>query len=138
MANRYGEAAIMATRQGPSVSTNPITRWESAMEKLYPTSSAARKKGSPRAAFLGLCEEGLVKGIPAGHYTNSKDNKAYAVLAAALLTEGAQRWSRSALWQAVNKDPTKQENGQMDVVLALWNKDLIVGKPAADARPHQS
>jgi hypothetical protein len=131
MANRYGEAAIMATRQGLSVSANPTTRWESAMEKLYPTSSAARKKGSPRAAFLGLCEEGLVKGIPAGHYTNSKDDKAYAVHAAALLTEGAQHWSRSALWQAVAKDPAKLENGQMDVVLALWNKNLIVGKPAA-------
>jgi hypothetical protein len=130
MANRYGEAAILATRQGPSANTNPITRWESAMERLYPTSSAARKKGCPRAAFLGLCEEGLVKGIPAGHYTKSKDNKAYAVLAARLLTEGTQHWSRSALWQAVTKDAVMQENGQMDVVLALWNNGLIVGRPA--------
>jgi hypothetical protein len=131
MANRYGEAAIMATRQGPSVDTNPITRWDNAMEKLYPTSSAARKKGCPRAAFLGLCEEGLVKDIPTGHYTKSKDNKAYAVRAAGLLSEGAQHWSRSALWQAVTKDTLKQENGQMDVVLALWNNGLIVGRPAA-------
>jgi hypothetical protein len=71
-----------------------------------------------------------VKGIPAGHYTKSKDNKAYAVLAARLLTEGTQHWSRSALWQAVTKDAVMQENGQMDVVLALWNNGLIVGRPA--------
>jgi hypothetical protein len=80
----------------------------------------------PRGAFLGLCEAGVVKGILAGHYTASKDNKAYAVGAAALLTEGTQSWSTSALWQAVSNDPKKTHNGQMDIVLALWKNDLIV------------
>jgi hypothetical protein len=51
---------------------------------------SAQKKGCPRGAFLGLCEEGLVKGIPAGNYTTSKDNKAYAVRAAELLITGTQ------------------------------------------------
>jgi hypothetical protein len=128
MANRYGEAAIMAARQGPSAGINPVVRWESAMERLYPTSPAARKKGSPRGAFLGLCEEGLVKGVPAGRYSASKDNKDYAVRAAALLTEGKQSWSTSALWRAVENDPEKPHNGQMDIVLALWKNDLIVRK----------
>ncbi len=129
MANRYGEAALMATQQGPSGYNNPIARWESAMEKLYPTSTAARKKGCPRGAYLGLCEEGLVKGIPAGRYTASKDNKAYAVRAVALLTEGTQHRSTSALWRAVTNGAEKAHNSQMDIVLALWNNDLIVGKP---------
>ena len=98
------------------------------MGRLYLTSAAARKKGCPRGAFLGLCEEGLVKGILAGHYTTSKDNKAYAVRAVALLTEGTQHWSTSALWQAVTNGAEKAHNSQMDIVLALWNNDLIVGK----------
>ena len=98
MANRYGEAAIMAARQESPADVSPVARWESAMMTLYPTSSSARKKGCPRGAFLGLCEEGLVRGIPAGRYTASKDNKDYAVRAAALLTAGTQRWSTSALW----------------------------------------
>ena len=129
MANRYGEAALIAARLRSSAEMDPLARWESAMERLYPTSPGARKKGSPRAAFLRLCEEGLVKGIPAGHYSASFDNKGYAVRAAALLTEGKQSWSTSALWRAVENDPEKTHNGQMDIVLALWKNDLIVRKP---------
>jgi hypothetical protein len=98
------------------------------MKQLYPTSPAARRKSCPRGAFLGLCEEGLVKGIPAGHYAASNDNKGYAVRAAALLAEGSQTWSRSALWQAVTDNPEKTHNSQMDVVLALWKNGLIVCK----------
>jgi hypothetical protein len=128
MANRYGQAAIMATQQSSSVNVDPVTTWESAMERLYPTSPTARKKGCPRGAFLGLCEEGLVKGIPAGRYTSSKDNKVYAVRAAALLMEGKQSWSTTALWREVRNDPERTHNSQMDVVLALWKNDLIVKK----------
>jgi len=126
MANRYGEAAIMAARGGPAAGVDPVARWESALERLYPTSPAARNRGCPRGAFLGLCEEGLVKGIPAGRYTSAKENKDYAVRAAALLMEGKQSWSITTLWREVTNDPAKMHNSQMDVVLALWKNDLIV------------
>jgi hypothetical protein len=126
MANRYGEAALIAARD--SAGTSPAKRWQSAVEKVYPTSVSAQKKGCPRGAFLGLCEEGLVKGIPAGQYTTSKDNKAYVVRAAELLIEGKQKWSISELWRAVADDPEKAHNSQMDIVLALWRNGLIVRK----------
>lgn len=129
MANKYGEAALTAARQGSSGGASPAVRWESAMNKLYPTSPTSRKKGSARAAFLGLCEEGLVKGIPAGHYAATKENKDYAVRAVALLAEGTKSWSTSALWRAVTDDPEKKHNSQMDIVMALWKNNLIVGKP---------
>lgn len=48
--------------------------------------------------------------------------------AVALLTEGTQHWSRTSLWRAVTNGVDKAENSQMDVVLALWNNDLILGK----------
>ena len=128
MANRYGEAALLAAHKMSSADINPVLRWESAMATVYPTSPAARKKGSPRGAFLGLCEAGLVKGIPAGNYAASADNKAYAVRAAELLIEGKQKWSTSSLWRAVEADPAKLHNGQMDILLALWKNDLIVRK----------
>jgi hypothetical protein len=128
MANRYGEVALMAARQGASAGTTPLACWESALEKLYPTSPVARKMGGPRGAFLGLCEEGLVKGIPAGQYAASKENKDYAVRAVALLAEGGRSWSTSALWGAVSGAPGKKHNSSMDVVMALWKNDLIVRK----------
>jgi hypothetical protein len=127
MANKYGEAALMAARDS-STGPNPAARWERAMEKLYPTSPTSRKKGCPRGAFLGLCEDGLVRGIPAGKYTASKDNKAYAVQAAALLTGESRKWSVGELWRAVSNNREKAHNSQMDVVMALWKNALIVGK----------
>ena len=128
MANRYGEAALMATREVSSADISPVDRWESAMQRLYPSSPTARRMSCPRGAYLGLCEEGLVKGIPPGRYTASKDNKAYAVRAAALLAEGKQSWSTSALWRAVTNDPERAHNSQMDIVLALWKNGLIIRK----------
>lgn len=129
MANRYGEAALMAAREAGSGDARPIAKWEYAMNELYRTSPTSRKKSRPRGAFLGLCEEGLVKGIPAGNYGASKDDKTYAVGAVALLAEGTRSWSTNALWEAVTSDPEKKHNSQMDVVMALWKNGLIVGKP---------
>jgi len=100
------------------------------MNKLYPTSPTSRKKASPRGAFLGLCEEGLVKGIPPGHYAATKENKDYAVRAVALLAEGTKTWSTNALWLAVANDPEKQHRSQMDIVMALWKNNLILPKPS--------
>jgi hypothetical protein len=128
VANRYGEAALIAVRQGSSGPADPAARWEKALHQLYPTSPTSRKKGGPRGAFLGLCEEGLVKGIRAGNYAASKENKAYAVHAAALLAGETQSWSTTALWSAVTGDPEKKHSSQMDVVLALWKNGLIVRK----------
>ena len=58
MANRYGEAALLAARKMPSADINPVLRWESAMANLYPTSPSARKKGCPRGAFWVSAKRG--------------------------------------------------------------------------------
>ena len=52
MANRYGEAALMAAGRDFSANSNPIARWDSAMERLYPTSPTARRK-TKRLARVG-------------------------------------------------------------------------------------
>ena len=98
----------------------------------FPASLRSQDKNCPKNAFLGLCEEGLVKGIPRGKYTKSVQNKLYAITAVEFLKE----WRNSSLspidlWPAVlrklNEDSEKRHNSQMNVVLALWNEGLING-----------
>ena len=127
MANRYGEAALIAAHPDKHhPRATPLDRWNAATKQLYPTSPTQQKKGGPRTAFLGLCEEGLVKGIPAGRYTPPKDDKTYALRAVQLLVEGTAQRSVQALWQQVTESEEKPHSSQMDVVLALWKNNLIV------------
>ena len=140
MANRYGEAALMAVRMetfGKALS--PVERWNDAVKKLYPTTPAGQKKGGPRGTFVGLCEAGLVKGIAsanaaergAGHSSADK-NKAYAVEAIRLLQAGTHK-TVSQLWAAVTDGNEDPHASQMDVVLALWKNGLIVPRGASNS-----
>ena len=106
----------------------PADRWEDAVRKLYPTTPAGQKKGAPRAAFVGLCEAGLVKGILAVSTPMSSQenrNKAYALQAVDLLQAGTHK-TVTQLWAAVTGEDEVQHASQMDVVLALWKNHLIV------------
>jgi hypothetical protein len=129
MANRYGEAALIAVKMetyGKALS--PLERWEHAVKQLYPTTPAGQKRGAPRATFLGLCEAGLVQGIPAQPVTLStagNRNKAYAVAAVQLLRSGEAK-TVTQLWASVTAGEDAEHASQMDVVLALWKNNLIV------------
>ena len=122
--NGYGRVAIDATQACRATSGRaPRDAWnESATQHM--ASLESRKKGCPRSAFLGLCEAGLVDGIPAQEYIGSKKNKQYAVDAVRLLSEDATLVDDiSGLWRGISP---KRHNHQMDVVVALWNEGLIV------------
>lgn len=125
MANRYGEAALMAVRMelyGKALT--PGERWQDAVRKLYPT-PAGQKKKAPREAFVGLCEAGLVNGVGPGHDTSGNRNKDYAVAAVTLLRAGTHK-TVSQLWSAVTDSDGTEHACQMDVVLALWKNGFIV------------
>jgi len=125
MANRYGEAALMAVRMETyGKAYTPQERWQQAVEKLYPTTPIGQKKSGPRNAFLGLCEAGLVQGIPPGQYSPSNKHKTYAVQAVELLRAGTHT-SVSQLWSAVADGDEAPHGSQMDVVMALWKNGLI-------------
>ena len=132
MANRYGEAALMAVRMETyGKALTPAERWDDAVKKLYPTTPAGQKKGGPRGAFVGLCEAGLVKGIAAGAGATLTSagyrNKAYAVNAVELLRAGTHK-TVTQLWGAVTEGEPGDHASQMDVVLALWKNGLIVAE----------
>ncbi len=129
MANKYGEAALIAARMetyGKAIT--PAARWDQATARLYPTSPSARRKGGPRFAFLSLCEAGLVKGIPPGQYAPSNKNKAYALRAVSLLNAGTHK-TVTTLWAEVTDgEPIPHVSG----TIARWYSPVV---PAAGAVP---
>ena len=62
MANKYGEAALIAARLEVPESVTPAQRWDKAVRQLYPEKPYLQKKTAPRQAFLGLCEHGPGEG----------------------------------------------------------------------------
>ncbi len=130
MANRYGEAALLAVRMptfGKALS--PAERWMAAVRQLYPTTPIGQKKSGPRNAFVGLCEAGLVKGVAPGvaepGTSGATRSKAYAVQAVEFLRAGTHA-TVTQLWSAVSDGEAGEHANQMDVVLALWKNSLIV------------
>ncbi|WP_238653205.1 DUF6979 family protein [Paenibacillus piscarius] len=91
--SKYGLAAIKAAsliKDEPGCT--PLNGWNQSTNELYGENTHSQRKGCPKNAFLGLCEEGLIRGISKGNYAYKR----------------------------------KSHNSQMDVVLALWNKGLIL------------
>lgn len=124
----FGRVAVRAANlYACGEATSPQKAWRTACDEAFPHSASMREKCCPKAAFLGLCEEGLVKEIPPGRYTRSRENKAYAIRAAAILVrEPAVRAGGSrVLWNRVIGSGSKIHNSQMDVVLALHDRGLL-------------
>jgi len=137
MANKYGEAALIAARLEVPERVTPAERWDTAVRQLYPEKPYMQKKGAPKSVFLGLCGAGLVKGVgngvgngagkgtAASEGTPTNRNAHYGVKAVELLRAGTHR-TVTALWAEVTSGEELAHAAQMDVVLALWKNGLIV------------
>jgi len=124
--SRYAELAVLAVhliQEGSPV----VDAWKLAAKRTFPNQPASRNKGCPKCAFLGLAEDGLIKGVPSGSYTNSRLNKEYALKALALLKLNPSLVNDCQnLWLQVMDGVLKKHNEQMDVVAGLWtNGDLL-------------
>jgi hypothetical protein len=130
---KYGTAAIRAKQFHQQGNLLLAGAWRRACEEVFPDAPESRRKGCPRGAFLGLCAAGLVRGVAPAESDDlvMGANATYAVTAAHLLaadpslaTEGPTK-----LWRRVMKElglePSKQPNGQMDVVLTLWTSGAL-------------
>jgi hypothetical protein len=125
---KFGEVAVKATCLLISKEvSDPPEAWDSAARTLLSYSTSMMRKHCPRSAYLGLCEEGLVKGARKEHWTDSVDNKRYAVDAVRYLRKSPS-WidkPKTCLWREVTQPRTIRHNDQIDVVFGLWEKDLI-------------
>jgi hypothetical protein len=124
----YGEVTIRAIHLFTiGLVGSPKEAWSRAAGEIFGAGTSSARKGCPQNAFLGLCEEGLVKGIPGGQYTRSLKNKQYALDAIAVLRRNPElATDPDALWNSVMGNERKTHNCQMDVVVALWERGLVV------------
>lgn len=127
--NKYGDVALKAVELlSTKEQTEPLSAWDIVASEIFGKGSSSQRKDCPRNAFLGLCEEGLVSGIPCGKYLprpNNK-NKAYAVQAVKLLKANPElAKEKKRLWNDVVQ-VVKKHNSQMDIVIALWDSGLIM------------
>ena len=126
--NTYAMTALMVIKTHSLFPTLELA-WKATIKELS-NSKSTQIKGCPKNTFLGLCEEGLIKGILKGSYTRSIKNKNYAIAAIDILrTDTVQAYTSIQLWKKVCiklhlRD--KSHNSQMDVVLVLWENGLII------------
>ncbi|WP_157765423.1 hypothetical protein [Serratia sp. BW106] len=118
----YGSIALVAVRAIIDSGVSPDIAWDTAVQ--------GKEKGCPRGAFLGLCQNGWVNGVPRGNYLRKGYlNQQYAISAAQyLLSNPDVKIGVSKLWQEVIKtaqDREKVHNQQMNVVLALNDAGLL-------------
>jgi hypothetical protein len=130
--SRYGHAALKAVQLVQTgQANNPPDAWEQATISVFGKGTYSQRKSCPQGAFLGLCENGLVKGIKIGQYTKSVENADYAAAAAGLLkaNQSLINIGNIGLWKMVmaklKKSPSKTHNQQMDVVRTLFANGLI-------------
>lgn len=123
---KYAKVTLMALESIVEHGMQPRASWQQAADAVFGRGSSQAAKDCPRDAFLGLCEEGLLKGVPAGNYTHSKKSKMYAVAAAyALRDQPELALNKSELWRKVSEPGTAQ-NSEMTVVVALWKAGLTL------------
>lgn len=119
----YAEIALKVVRSiQVDISINPRDAWEEFSIKAFPDSKSSQEKSCPKSSFLGLCEEDMVRYVPKGKYTRSKDNKQYAIVAIGLLKSNPTL-NEKQLWSMIAGD--KEPNYQMSVVMALFDNKYI-------------
>jgi hypothetical protein len=124
---KYGLAAIHAARESAKRKfASPVAEWKRAVASVFPSSRPSQTKSCPMSAFLGLCENGEIEGIPPGRFTQSRRNKAYALRAVEILRKDAKLAAhKRMLWKLAIGTRQIKENDQMDVVISLWRSGLI-------------
>jgi hypothetical protein len=132
---KYGEAAVKAVKLIASeVVCDPSKAWENASSQVFGPATSSQGKSCPRCTFLGLCEEGKIRGVPPINYGKSKKNKGYALIGLLMLSKRPELASNpKKLWEAVMEECIKNKmlekaiayNQQMDVVTSLWNHKLF-------------
>ncbi|CAM4503993.1 hypothetical protein FHS16_004560 [Paenibacillus endophyticus] len=131
--NKYGLTAVKTVELLYLTKvTKPLDAWNTVSTEIFGAGTWSQRKGCPKNAFLGLCEAGLIRGINEGRCSEnsgSQKNKNYAIEAVEILRSRPELVDdKHGLWRVVMNGVKKSHNSQMDVVLSLWNNNLIISE----------
>jgi len=123
---KYGDTAvktaeILAANNGE----HPRDIWNLVASEIFGAGTYGQKKDCPRNAFLGLCQEGMIKGVNRGKYTSAMLNSKYAVKAVEILREKPELVDDYKVLWLESVGEQKAYNQQMDVVISLWKNGYI-------------
>jgi hypothetical protein len=122
---QFGDVAVLAVEFCQTAGCTPREAWTRAAKELF-SKTSLQNKNCPRATFLVLCEEGLVKGIPPGRYVEAFENREHTLEAVRLLgRDPSLSGMPIQLWKAAIGDAAIGHDKQMHVLTALWNRGLI-------------
>jgi len=125
--NLYGKTAVKAVELF-AYTHDTKKAWTEAVQE-FTNSHSARVKGCPKNTFFGLCYAGQIKGISIQPPQEKESKNAeYAILAIHLLKKDMSWANKKAeLWAEIQKiiGEEKKHNSRLDVVIALWNEELI-------------
>ncbi|GHT84007.1 hypothetical protein FACS1894137_06490 [Spirochaetia bacterium] len=124
--NQFVEAALNAVKICQEhTEVSPSEAWQQAIDAIS-NSVNVRKKSCPRNTFLGLCSHGFIVGIDKKDYNDVNNmEREYTRLAVERLRENPDLSNLPRrLWEEIG-NAGKEEDSQMDIVVALWKAELI-------------
>lgn len=123
--NKYAQVAVNtveAFKINPNIAV--IETWDQQAAIIFGEEISLNRQGCAKSAFLGLCEEGAIVGIPKGNYTKSILNKEYALKAVEYLRKNNKKISAIGLWRAIGLGG-KTHNQQIDVINELFRREML-------------
>lgn len=131
LGKKYGEVAYNAIGKLRNIEVSNkkviISTWKEECKQLGMTCSI-QDKTCPRTSFIELCEAGLIKDLKVNYLRDEAYSIRYAIEAVNILKTNSKKVDEKMLWKEVMKKVGKDisSNYQMDVVLNLWKKGMIV------------
>lgn len=122
---KFSQVAIKSIELIIEENMDPRQAWQISAEEIFKESPASVAKNCPRSAFLVLCQEGLINGVPKGNYTNATETKEYILNGLELIKNNITLAnSPSKLWHKV-VDKNKEHNQRMHILCDLYKKGYI-------------
>lgn len=106
---------------------NPAIEWEKECNLMFGKGTSSASKSCPQETFLGLCDEGLIYGIPQGKYTSeiSELNKRYALKGYEYIKNNTDKQlTQKAIWKAIGNEELAH-NGQMSILIELYKRGML-------------